>query len=336
MNALRKALVDSGIAIVVMAGVIVAAAGLWFWSAVYADRSHPDRETQAVIVRGAAFSTVASELARDGVIAHPLAFRLLARLRHVEENVKAGEYRFAPHETLDEVLRKLVRGEAQIAIWVTVPEGYTDREIAADLASHGLGNAGYFEKYFAHQTIVVGGKRTKSLEGFLFPDTYLIPLGATPQQAANIMVAQFRKELPTDAEARARRLGLTLPQIVTIASMIEREAKVNEERPLMAGVYYNRLRKGMPLEVDATIEYVFPQHRTVITLADLRTNSPYNTYRHTGLPPTPIANPGLPSILAALNPQASNYYYYVSMGNGRHAFARTLREHDNNVSRYLR
>ncbi|MBV8602659.1 MAG: endolytic transglycosylase MltG [Candidatus Eremiobacteraeota bacterium] len=336
MNRLRKSLFESGVAIVVMAGVIVAVAGLWFWSVVYQERPKPEIETDVIVPRGSSFGAVTQELADDGVIAHRLPFLLLARLRHVDTDVKAGEYRFPPHQTLDEVLRKLVEGGAQIAAWVTIPEGYTAAQIANDLAAHDLGRAQSYRDYFARRTIVLGGVRTKGLEGYLFPSTYLFPLAAPPSQAAKILVDEFRRELPADAESKARRLGYTLPQVVTLASLIEREAKADDERALMAGVYYNRLRKGMPLEVDATIEYIFPEHKTEITRADLQIESPYNTYKHVGLPPTPIANPGRASLLAALNPQPSDYYFYVYKGNGHHAFARTLEEHNANVSRYLR
>jgi UPF0755 protein len=129
---------------------------------------------------------------------------------------------------------------------------------------------------------------------------------------------------------------LSVPQVVTLASLIEREAKADDERALMAGVYYNRLRLGMPLQVDATIEYTFPAHKDVITLDDLARDSPYNTYKHLGLPPTPIANPGRPSLLAAFAPRRSEYLYYVYMGNGHHAFSRTLAEHEANIARYLK
>jgi UPF0755 protein len=151
-----------------------------------------------------------------------------------------------------------------------------------------------------------------------------------------MLLDQFVAELPADAERKAERLGLTVPQVVTLASLIEREAKADDERRLMAGVYYNRLRREMPLEVDATIEYIFPEHKDVITLADLARDSPYNTYKHTGLPPTPIANPGKASLQAAFDPQPSDYLFYVYKGNGHHAFSRTLAEHQANIARYLR
>jgi UPF0755 protein len=144
------------------------------------------------------------------------------------------------------------------------------------------------------------------------------------------------RELPHDAVARAKALGRTVPEVVTIASLVEREAKADEDRPLIASVIYNRLRLGMPLEVDASIEYTFPEHRDVITKRDLEVDSPYNTYRHTGLPPTPIANPGKASLDAAFRPAKSDYLYYVGKPDGHSAFAKTLQEHNANVARYLK
>lgn len=322
MNRLRLALINATIAILVAVVVIVTVASLWFRNAVYSDRALPERATAVVIPRDATFSDVRTALEQNGILAHPLAFRILAKLRHDEEAVKAGEYRFPPHQSSDEVLRRLVRGE-QSARWVTIPEGFTAREIAATLAAHDLGDRDALTRALV------------PFEGRLFPDTYLVPTGVSPPGAARIFTDQFARELPPDADARAHRVGLSVEQVITLASLVEREAKADDERPLMAGVYYNRLRAGMPLEVDATIEYIFPEHHDVITTRDLQIDSPYNTYRHTGLPPTPIANPGKPSIDAAFMPRASDYLYYVYKGNGHHAFARTLAEHNANVARYL-
>jgi UPF0755 protein len=169
----------------------------------------------------------------------------------------------------------------------------------------------------------------------LFPSTYLVPLAATPAQVTHMLTDQFAKELPPDAAARARALHVSVPQTVTVASLVEREAQIEPDRPLIAGVIYNRLRLGMPLQVDATIEYALPQHKSVLSLRDLQVDSPYNTYQHTGLPPTPIANPGLPSLLAALHPAKTDDLYYVYCGNGHHVFAKTLSEHQANVERCL-
>jgi UPF0755 protein len=322
-------------AIVAAAILVVFGAAAWLYRTLYGDTSVPRAATDVVIPRGSSSAEVAHTLQERGVIHSALAFRILLRARGLDRSVEAGEYLFEPHENAASVLRKLVEGEARVATWVTIPEGFTATQIANDLAGHHLGTADAYDRYFLSTSIVLGGVRTKNLEGYLFPSTYLFPLNATPAQAADIFVSQFRKELPPDAAEDAKRMKFTLPQIVTVASLVEREAKADDERALIAGVIYNRLRKGMPLDVDASIEYIFPHHKTDITRADLRIASPYNTYLHTGLPPTPIANPGLPSLLAALRPQPSDYYYYVYKGNGHHAFARTLQEHNANVSRYL-
>jgi UPF0755 protein len=330
-----RALVGVGVAIVLGAGVIVGAASMWFRDAVYIDRTLPAGQTDVIIDKGSTFGEVVRTLEAKHVLAHPIAFRMLARLRHVDSDVKAGEYRFPAHQSSDQILQRLVRGE-QFAFWVTIPEGYTAREIAKVLAGHGLADAAAFQSVFLHTNIVLDGKRTANLEGYLFPSTYLVPTDDDPAATARILVDQFRKELPPDAEARAKALRRSLPEIVTIASLIEREGKVDDERPMIASVIYNRLRIGMPLEVDASIEYTFPEHHDVITKRDLEIDSPYNTYRHTGLPPTPIANPGKPSLDAAFRPATSDYLYYVAKGDGRHAFAKSLAEHNANVSRYLK
>ena len=336
MNRPGRALLSAIVAILVTVAVIVSAAALWFRNAVYGDTGLPIHQTDVVVPRGASFSEVTSLLVRDGIIMHPVAFRVLARMRGVDGDVKAGEYRFDRNVTNDEVLRMLVSGAEQVAIWVTIPEGYTARQIAHTLSEHKLGSENQFAQTFLHEGIELDGTRTRSLEGYLFPDTYLIPTDATPASVAKLLTDQFRAELPAGADAKAKALGLSVAQVVTVASLVEREAKADDERALMAGVYYNRLKRKMPLEVDATIEYVFPEHHDVITRSDLTIDSPYNTYLHRGLPPTPIANPGKPSLDAAFSPQPSDYLFYVAKGDGHSAFAKTLSEHNANVARYLK
>ncbi len=331
-----RALIGVALATVLAAGVIVGVAATWFRNAVYVDRALPAQQTDVIVPRGASFAEVVAVLRRENVLEHPLAFRLLARLRRVENDVKAGEYRFPAHESSDEVLQRLVRGE-QLAVWVTIPEGYTAREIAGALAGRALGDAGaYVHAFLDDGGISLDGTRTPNLEGYLFPSTYLVPTGASPVRIAGLLVGQFRKELPSDAGARARALHRSVPDVVTVASLVEREGKADEDRPLIASVIYNRLRLGMPLEVDASIEYVFPEHHDVITKRDLQIDSPYNTYLHTGLPPTPIANPGKASLDAAFHPASTEYLYYVAKPDGHSVFAKTLQEHNANVARYLK
>lgn len=316
--------------------LIAAIAAGWFGYAIFIERSHPAKTTQIIVTRGSTFHDIADQLGAAGIIGNPSAFRLYAKLQHGDTEVRAGAFQFAPHQTAAEILDQLRSGGAQIARWVTFPEGFTARQIAQRLQESDLGSAQAYYAAFMHDTIVVGGVRTRNLEGYLFPSTYLIPIDASPNIVEQIMTAQFFKELPRDAVRKAHAQGLTVPQVVTVASLIEREAKADDERALMAGVYYNRLRIEMPLEVDASIEYAFPEHHSVITYDDLKTDSPYNTYRHQGLPPTPIANPGEPSLTAAFNPQKSPYLYYVYKGNGHHAFARTLAQQNANIAKYLK
>jgi UPF0755 protein len=322
--------------IVVLLALVILAGLAWFGVSVFLDRSHPATVTQVIVPRGSTFHDIADQLAHAGVIANATTFRLYAKLEHADTSAHAGAFRFEPHQSAAGVLQQLESGGAQIARWVTIPEGFTAKEIAQRMQDEGFGDARVYYKAFMHDSIVVDGARTKNLEGYLFPSTYLIPVDATPRVVERILTAQFRKELPSDAAAKAKAHGLTVPQAVVVASLIEREAKADDERPLMAGVYYNRLRLGMPLEVDASIEYALPEHHSVITYGDLKTNSPYNTYLHQGLPPTPIANPGGPSLQAAFNPKPSPYLYYVYKGNGHHAFAKTLAEQNANIAKYLK
>lgn len=323
-----------GAVLALCALAIAAAGGIYY--AIFVDRSHPSHTTQIVVPRGSTFRDIAGQLADAGVIDNFHLFRLYAKLRHADTDVHAGAFQFPAHQSAAQILDQLQNGGAQIARWLTIPEGFTARQIADRLQSEGWGNAQTFYRAFMNDSVVAGGVRTHNLEGYLFPSTYLIPLDATPKTVEQIMTGQFFKELPANAARKASAVGLTVPQVVVLASLIEREAKADDERALMAGVYYNRLRIGMPLEVDASLEYAFPVHHDVITYRDLKTDTPYNTYLHPGLPPTPIANPGEPSLIAAFNPRPSGYLYYVYKGNGHHAFASTLAQQQANIDKYLK
>lgn len=320
----------------VLALLAVAAGAALLAYGAFADRSRPLAQTRVVIPTGASFDGVLTILRQSGVIAHTLPMHVLSRLRGEETQVRAGEYRFGPHESESEILHALVTQGEAVAQWVTIPEGFTAAQIAQRLQSAGIGDAATFVHAFATDSTVVGGARTKNLEGFLFPDTYLVPVGAPPSEVEQQFEQAFSAALPRDAGQRARALHLTVPQVVTVASLVEREAKAERDRPMIAGVIYHRLRLGMPLEIDATIEYALPRHKTALSGSDLAIQSSYNTYLHAGLPPTPIANPGNASLEAAFHPAATKALYYVYCGGGRHVFADTLAEHEANVARCLR
>ena len=322
------------VSLLALAAAVVACAGILAWL-VFGDRSLPVAPTTFEVGSGLSVAEIANALQRAGVVRSGLLLRYYLRLSGVASHVNAAVYDFQAHENLADVAAVFAGGGRPSVTWVTVPEGFTARQIAHRLDAQGLGNAADFLDVVWHQSLLLDNTLTRGLEGYLYPDTYQFRHAATPEAIATLMTEQFRKKLPQDWQSSAHRLGYTLPQIITVASIIEREARDDAERPIMAGVYYNRLRRGMPLEVDATIEYALPKHKSVLHYRDLAIDSPYNTYTHTGLPPTPISNPGARSISAALHPAKTDYLYYVYEGNGRHHFSRTLEEQKAAEQRYL-
>ena len=277
---------------------------------------------------------IAQTLRDAGVIQSRWAFLALAYIQGSLTRLHAGEYEFDRGLSLLEILRKLEAGRV-ITHQVTIPEGFTAQDIARLLAGERLVDAARFtalvkDAKFAESVGVPGG----SLEGYLFPDTYRLTRGMGEEEILRLMVGRFRQAVPKDIESQARRLGLDVPSVVTLASLIEKEAKLNSERPVVAGVFYNRLRRNMPLQSDPTAVYgaVDPRHK--ITRRDLYRRSPYNTYLKAGLPPGPIANPGLASLMAALNPAHVNFLYFVAKNDGSHFFSRTLEQHLQAVRKY--
>ena len=305
------------------------------WWLVYADRRFPAATATVDIAPGASVDDIVGQLRASGVVSSSKLLLLYLRAAHLTSAIQAAEYNFAPHENIPEVAGTLKAGGHPSAVWITVPEGFTAAQIAVRLEHSGLVEAPYFLLAVREGSVSIDGARTRGLEGYLFPDTYLVPRHATGATIASLMVKQFVRELPRHHAALSHHLGFRVPQIVTVASMVEREAKIDDERALIAAVIYNRLHRGMPLEIDATIEYALPRHKTQLSYGDLAVDSPYNTYRHAGLPPTPIANPGRKSLLAAFHPATVDYLYYVYRGNGRHQFSRTLEEQQAAERKYL-
>ena len=315
--------------------VLGIAAGCVAWWLENADVARPSQQVTLTIQPGSSVAEIGRQLENAGVVRSATAFGLLVRARGDGRTIQAAEYVFAPHESMAEVVRVLDAGGRPPSVWFTIPEGFTAEQIGAVLQSHGVGTKAEFMAVVRSTNVSFGSVSSRGLEGYLFPDTYQVRRDATPRDVAAIMTARFMHELPQDYREAARRLGRTVPQIVTAASLIEREAKVDVERPVMASVYYNRLHRGMPLQVDATIEYALPSHKTALSFADLKIDSPYNTYLYAGLPPTPIANPGRASLEAAFHPSVSGYLYYVYKGNGHHQFSDTLEEQQAAERRYL-
>lgn len=278
-------------------------------------------------------------LKQSGLVRSSLVFSIYARLRGMDGRIKAGEYSLSNGLSTPEVLRELVDGRLAVQSF-TVPEGFTTVQVADLLVSKGLIDREKFfeavaEENFPYSFVEDLPKSERRLEGYLFPDTYQVTRGSSESSIIDLMLKRFDQEMKElDYPALAGRMGMTLHEAVTIASMVEREARIDEERPLIAGVIHNRINKSMPLQIDATVQYALGTSKPKIYYKDLEVDSPYNTYKIPGLPPGPIAMPGKASLLAAVNPARTNYLYYVAKPDGSHAFAATLAEHNANKERY--
>ncbi len=285
--------------------------------------------------RGSGLRQTAAILARSGVVDHPGLFVLAARLGGRAGCLRAGEYRLSPAMSYRQILEILCAGRV-VLYRLTIPEGFTMYQIVERTAQEGLLDREQALALLHDQRFIQGlGIQARSLEGFLFPTTYRLPRGLGARAVLAMMVRRFQ-EVWRPLQARARRLGLSQLQAVTLASIIEKEAQWDYERPLISAVYHNRLKRGMRLQADPTVIYGLSHFDGNLRRADLEADTPYNTYIHPGLPPGPICSPGLASLRAAVDPAPADYLYFVAMGNGRHHFSISYREHQNAVNRYQR
>lgn len=330
------------LALVLLAG---GTAGAWVWYCI--TKPYPGFPAEGVFItvpRGASSRGVAHTLERNGVVRSALAFELYAR-RHPKRTLEAGEYFFDKPVTNIDVFWKLAKGQVYV-IPFTVREGETLYDIAHDLEAGRFLAADDFIKAASDPTLVRDiSPHALTLEGFLFPATYELPRHPIATELTATMVKKFKEEWarisPTAAGADKTGIatGFPVSSIVTMASLVERETPKADERPLVAGVFENRLHKDMPLQCDPTVIYALEQEGSYtgsLSGADLHVHSPYNTYEHTGLPPGPIGNPGEISLRAALQPARTNYLYFVANTQGGHFFGATLAEHNRNVTKYRR
>ena len=276
---------------------------------------------------------IAAELKSAKVIRSEYSF-VIWHYFHRKHSLKAGEYLFESPANEIDVHKRLVRGDIYVYT-VVIPEGYTMFDIANAIQESGLGSRDEFLKIAQSETALVSdlAPEAHSLEGYLFPNTYQFTRTQSMQEMVSAMVKQFRQV--------AQQIGLSsdVQKTVTMASIIEKETGIPDERPLVASVYYNRLANHIALDADPSVIYaelLKGNYQGALHHADMRIDSPYNTYRHPGLPPGPIGNPGKSSLEAAMHPAQTDYYYFVSDGNGRHRFARSLEEHNRNVAAYRR
>lgn len=282
---------------------------------------------RVVVPNGASFGEAADSLERTGVIRSARLFRFYAALRGQDRALKAGTYELRPGQSWNELLSALTEGRGLVAT-ITIPEGF-DIAAIVPLVARRLAVPAESVMAAVRDTSLRRrlGVPTETLEGYLFPETYSFALGTPARDAVREMVQEFEKRWQPAWTARLDTLGMTRHEVVTLASIVEKEARVPEERPLIAAVYCNRLRAGMLLQADPTVQYALGRHVDRVLYAHLETASPYNTYKHPGLPPGPIASPGAASLQAALYPADVPYLYFVARPDGRHEFRTTFAEH---------
>jgi UPF0755 protein len=282
---------------------------------------------RVTIPQGSTFAAAADSLESAGLLETPRLFRLYASLTGRDRDIKAGTYLLDPALSWNELIQALSAGRG-IEQNITVPEGLALRDIVPLLA-RSIGAP--IESLWVAARDTVTRRRmkipTRDLEGYLFPDTYRFMYGTSAREAVREMVRRFEDIWEPAWDARLAEMGMSRHAVITLASIVEKEARLAEERPVIAAVYHNRLRQGMPLQADPTVQYAIGEHRNRVLYRDLKIDSPYNTYRNRGLPPGPIASPGRASIEAALFPANVPYRYFVAHPDGHHEFRITFEEH---------
>ena len=277
---------------------------------------------------------IAGRLHQAGAIRNRAGFVVLAAVRGTTRRLKAGEYEIDRGATTVDVLSQLEAGRVKQHL-VLQPEGATITELARVLEAEHLAPSATIHRLAADPAFLSTlGVEAPSLEGYLFPDTYQFVRGMTGEEMLARMVQRLRAKMGADITARAAARGLTVHQLLTLASIIEREAVERDEMRKISAVFWNRLKLRMPLQADPTVQYATGKERRALTRADLRVDHPYNTYRYPGLPPGPIASPGLAAIEATLDPAPVNYLYFVAMDDTHHHFSATIAEHNAAVARY--
>jgi UPF0755 protein len=301
--------------------------GLLATGALFACGGSGGPPVRVVVPSGASFTEATDSLARAGVVAHPGLFRAYAKARRADRTVKAGTYRLPRDAKWAEVLDALTNGRTAVGT-VTIPEGFALAQIvpllARTLAVPEDSVAAAMRDTALRRNLDVP---TPTLEGYLFPSTYTFADGTTPIEAVRQMVAELERRWRPEWNAQLDTLSMSRHDVLTLAAIVEKEARLPEERAVISAVYHNRLKRRMPLQADPTVQYARGQHTSRVLYRDLDVDSPYNTYRHAGLPPGPIASPGLPSIEAALFPAKVPYLFFVAHPDGHHEFRTTFEEH---------
>jgi len=309
----------------------------WFSFEFYYTPKSASQNVLLEVERGSRVSTIAQNLKEKGIITKKWPFLLGYKLFYSNKSVKAGEYQFHLPLSPKGILNILIEGAVYLHS-LTIPEGMTRKEISQHLNSTGFINGeDFWQASNLTERIARWDEEASDLEGYLFPETYHFPKGTPAETLIEAMVSEFKKTFDEIWQRRARELGMTVREVITLASLIEKETSIPEERNLVSAVFHNRRKRGMKLDCDPTIIYALKQidrFTDRLRTKDLRFDTPYNTYLYPGLPPGPICNPGKESIEASLYPSPEAYLYFVSKNDGSHHFSHTLREHLRAVQKY--
>lgn len=319
--------------------LLVGGMGFW-WSWATKPYSPTGNSEKITITPGTTAAQLAEELQERHLIRSAWVFRYLVRSQQAEFKIYVGDYLLTPAMSPDEMIKHLLNSSvALVTNRVTIPEGYTTEQIIELLVQKGIGSKEEFTKVvtedgFTYPFLKDAPKGIHRLEGYLFPNTYDIPVKTTPHAMIDLLLQQFAKELTPEVQKQLDTIKLSVPQWVTLGSLVEKEAVKESDRPLIASVIMNRLMISQPIQIDATIQFLLGTPKPKLYNKDLQIPSPYNTYLNLGLPPGPIANPGHASLQAALHPTQTDFLYYVAKKDGYHEFAKTYAEHLKNVKLY--
>ena len=315
-----------------LALLVLMAAYYIFWMPI----SLPDPAGKVVAIpRGASFRAVLDTLDRNDVIRSRLAFQIAGRILGYTKSIKVGKYVFHSGLSNSDILKDIAEGKSRIIISVTIPEGWRMEQIAKRFSRELGVDAGKILQICNDSAYIVKeGFHASTLEGYLMPDTYNFYWQTDEQEIVDRMVNAFKTFLVDSLRQRIHESGMSLRQVVTLASIVEGESGIDAELPTIAGVYLNRLRRNMKLEADPTIQYLIANGPRRLRYSDLRIDSPYNTYLYYGLPPGPVNNPGKQAILSVLYPEKNQYLYFVATGVGGHHFSKTYAEHERAIRMY--
>ena len=296
-----------------------------------------ERKIHVKITRGMTTAEIAEKLSDKGVIVSSLKFRFLSRMRGYDGQLKPGTYIFYAGMSDEDIFENLLNGEKHLARF-TIPEGFTVKEIAARLESEDLVDREDFikaaENFHPYDYMTPKENVLYAAEGFLFPETYSIESDYSIEEIMKIMAGEFDSRLTAEMRARAKEMNLSIYDLITLASLVEKEVRYPEDRPIVAQIFLKRLKLEMPLQSDATLQYLMDAPKEDVSIEDTKINSPYNTYQNAGLPPGPVANPGIESIKAVLSPADTDYLYFVADREGHNHYAYSYEEHLNLVNQY--